>query len=376
MPPEITAFARPEGKRIFPRRADVIDLASFRWPIEIGDDQLPGAAGLNPATEEQLGGLKEELCGWFSREYGIKLIPDKEVFIGGSIRRLVFQLCLAYVDTGDVAFVPAVGIPLYRSAVVACDGEAIGYGISEKSDWRPRFERLSTRLGRVARLLFLNSPHNPTGIELAEKEMADLAWLASKENVLVVNDAAYGGLSSRPPVSLLAAQGGKKVGVELGSFAYRFGLPAIPFGFAVGNRDAISGLKRIARLLPSHLPAYYVDLALQAIRKYPGDGIQSLRDRVSRASAAANELLDLLGLESVGLPTVPYVWARAAKRAPSTNLAKTILRRYKFMIAPGLGFGENGEGFVRLSLLAGPEAYSKAADRVRKGRAARLRGKK
>jgi aspartate/methionine/tyrosine aminotransferase len=165
------------------------------------------------------------------------------------------------------------------------------------------------------------------------------------------------------------------VGLEVGSFSYHFGLPALPFGFAVGNREAINGLKRIAPLTPAHTPAFYVDLALQAIRKYPGDGVQALRERVTRTSAAANDLLDLLVLERCGLPTIPYIWARITKRAPSTSLARTILRRYKVMVAPGFGFGENGEGFLRLSLLAGPEAYSRAVERVRKGRAARLRGK-
>ncbi len=372
MPPEVTAFMLTDRKRLFPGRTDILDLASFKWPVEFAADQTPGREDLRPASQEQTSNLKEELAGWLSARHGIRLAGDKEVFIGGRISSLVHQLCLAYVDTGDVTFVPGVGIPLYRSAVVACDGEPISYRVSPKTDWAPRFDRLSTGLGRVARLLFLNSPHNPTGAELSEKEMSELAWLAGRENVLVVNDAAYAGLASRLPVSLLAAQGGKKIGVELASFSYQFGLPDLPFGYVVGNRDAIGGLKRVARLQPAHLPRFYVELALQAIRKHPADSLQAVRERVSRAAAEANQLLDLLRLERSGQPTVPYLWTRIEKRTPSTNLAKILLRRFRLLAAPGLGFGENGEGFLRLCLLAGPEAFSEAANRVRKDKPAKL----
>jgi len=239
----------------------------------------------------------------------------------------------------------------------------------------PRFDRLNTGLGRVARLLFLNSPHNPTGSEMSEKELAELAWLAGRLNILLVNDAAYWAISARSPASLLSVSGSKRVGVELASFSYQFGLPPLSFGYAVGSREAISGLKRASRLLRSDLPAFFVDLALNAIRDYPSSDLISIRDHIERASAELNQLLDLLKLERSGKSTVPYGWARIEKRTPSTNLAKTLIRRFKLLVAPGLGFGENGEGFLRFSLLAGPKAFAEAVKRVKKSRTVNLKAK-
>lgn len=376
MPPDILQFAEDSQKRGLLRRKDVLDLASFRWPVEFGEDQLPDRAGLKPASDEQRAKLREQLAEWLDHHYSVKVLPDKEIFIGGRISTLIHQLALAYIDAGDVAFVPGLGIPTYRRAVLACNGEALGYTISAKTNWTPQFERLSSRLGPVARILFLNSPHNPTGAELSEKEMSELAWLAGRENILLINDAAYSGLAQRQPVSLLATRAGKKVGVEVNPFSYQFGLPQLPFGYAVGNREIISGLKKISRMTPTYLPAYFVDMAIQAIRRFPNESLKKVRESVTKATAEAGALLEQLQLEVAGYSGVPYVWAQIEKRTPSDNTARLLLRKYRLLVAPGSAFGETGDGYLRFSLLAGAEAYAQAVTRVKKRRILRPREEK
>ncbi len=371
MPPEVSDFI-PVGHKFFGLgRTDVIDLASFQWPVaaDSGLNLQPGA--LAPASHEQLSNLREELSGWLGRTHGVRILPDKEIFIGGGISTLTLQMTMAYIDAGDAAFVPAVGVPLYRACVTACNGQPVAYSVSSKSDWLPKFDRISTSLGRVARLLFLNSPHNPTGVELSHKDLSELVWTAGRQNTLIVNDAAYASISPRPPVSLIAVVGGKKVGVELGSFAYQFGLPSLPFGYAVGSREAISGLEKTARLTPHFLPSVAVNAAIEAIRRHPSPALLTIRDQIARSAAGATELLELLRLERSGQASVPFEWARIERRMPSTNLCRTLLRRFRIAVAPGLAFGENGEGYMRFSLLAGPEAYAEACRRVRKSRLVR-----
>jgi len=375
MPPDIAEFVSSRRKKAAAGRDGLIDLAAFCWPVTFDADYCPDGDALLPASNEKVNQLKEELAAWLSRTHQIRVVPGKELFIGGGISSLAFMLCLAYIDAGDVAFVPGLGIPVYRSVVTACNGEPIPYTVSVKNNWVPRFDRLNTGLGRVARLLFVNSPHNPTGSELTEKEMAELAWLAGRQNILLVNDAAYRAIPARSPVSMLDITGCKKVGVELASFSYQFGLPRLPFGYAVGNREAIRGLKKASRLLHPYLPTFFINLAIDAIRGHPLDGLTSVRERIDRAAAEAGQLLDLLGLERSGQSTVPFIWARIDKRTPSTNLAKTLLRRYKLLAAPGLSFGENGEGFLRFCLLAGPKAFAEAVRRVKKGRTMRLKAR-
>ena len=172
---------------------------------------------------------------------------------------------MAFIDHGDITFVPGLGLPTYRRVVAACGGEPVAYSVMSKDNWKPNFERVGTRLGRVARVMFVNTPHNPTGAELDEKEMADLVWLASKENIMIINDAAYQNISERKSTSLLSITGGRKVGVEVGSFAYHFGLPSMPLSFVVGNPEIISGLKLSSRLIRPFLFATHLHAATATV---------------------------------------------------------------------------------------------------------------
>ncbi len=365
LPPELLAVVAADERRPMLRRLDAIDLASFTWPPQIEPDYLPNPEGIRPASTERLNNLKEELIAWLAAQHQVRL-TTRELFIGGRVSSLMFGLALAYVETGDVAFVPDLGLPLYRKVVIAAGGEPVGYSVSAKNNWSPKFDRLNTGLGRVARLLFLNTPHNPTGAELSEKELADLVWKVGRENILVVNDAAYQSISGRKPASLLAVEGGKRVGVEVHSFSYQFGLPWLPFGFVAGNREIITGLKTAAALTPAYIPDYYIDLALPAIRQYPGQALRNTRSLINQTAAEAENLFRLLSLENAGAGTVPFAWARIERRRNASTMARLLHRRFRVLVVPGNGFGENGQGYLRFSLTTGPKAYVEAYTRLEK----------
>ncbi len=366
IPPEILSLVNTEDKRSLLKKGDLLDLASFTWPVSFPADQACDMTSLQPASSKRIDELKESLAAWLASQHRVKINPQKEIFIGGSIRSTFFSLALAYVDNGDLAFVPEIGIPLYRKVIMACGGEPISYPVSPKNDWVPDFERINTTLGRVARLLFLNTPHNPTGAELSEKEMALLVWTAARENILIINDAAYHGIPARPPVSLLSVPGGKNVGVEAYSFSYLLGLPSLPFGFVAGNREVVSALKLATNLVPTNIPELYVELALQAIRRHPSTELKQLRSRFAQCAAESNNLLEKLSLEKAGSATVPFVWAKIERRHHSRNAARILYRRSRILVAPGTGFGESAQGFLRFSLTAGAEAFAQAASRIKR----------
>lgn len=368
LPPELMTFIPREQRVRLLRRAEVVDLASFVWPVRFGEHDLTSPASLVPADSLKIAELKEELAAWLQRQHGGHFNAEHEIFVGGSITSLIFALCLAYVDHGDLAFAPDLGIPTYRRGIIAAGGEPVTYPITAKTNWQPDFERLGTSLGRVARLLFLNTPHNPTGSELNQQDMDDLVWRASREHLLVVNDAAYQAIPDRPPVSLLSAAGGKKVGVELYSFAYQFGLPHLPFGFVAGNREVIAALKQTKRLMPVAIPSGYVDLIMEAIRKFPTPRLKEVRQDVAQAADAADRLLRTLQLTRAGFRTVPFLWVRSESRRQSVALARQFFRRYRLLTVPGSDFGESGEGYLRLSLTPGKQGYVDADERLRKRR--------
>lgn len=369
LPPDLLSFARPQKRLKLLKKTELLDLASFKWPIKPSDESIAGSP-LEPVGNDDMQAAKEALAEWYLSVHGAKLNPNKEIFVGSSISANLLGLAMAFIDHGDIAFVPGLGLPLYRRVVAACGGEAIAYAVMSQDGWRPNFERVGTRLGRVARVLFINMPHNPTGAELSEKEMANLVWLAAKENVMIVNDAAYQTMAERKSTSLMSVIGGKNVGVEVGSFAYHFGLPSLPLAFVVGNRDVVSGLKLSTRLMRPFLFTAHVRAALEAMRQYPNQSLQTARKIIAQTAAQVSTFMDTLNLEKAGYDSVPFVWARLPKRSPSTRAANRLLKRSRILIAPGAAFGEIGEGYLRLSLTADAEAYRQATERLRKRRLA------
>lgn len=365
MPLDILSFLPSRQGKLL-KRPDLIDLGSFHWPVRFPSDLSVQPSDLHPASSEKIAQLKEELAAWFQAQHHVKLNPGKEIYVGGGISQMAFALALASIDNGDVAFVPDLGVPLYRKVVIACGGEPVGYSVSIKNNWRPDFERIGTRIGKVARLLFLNSPHNPTGAELGEKELANLIWLASRENILVANDAAYQGIPTRLPLSILSVDSAKRVAVELYSFSYNFGLPHLPFGFAAGNREVIHGLEAACTLMPTAIPGFWVDMAIQSVRQYPSEPLKAARTHLSETSGEASSLMKLLNLDVSGFATVPFLWARIQSRRNATTAARLLYRRSRVLVAPGTSFGENGQGFLRFSLTAEPEAYAEATARIKR----------
>ncbi len=376
LPPEISSFLPSEPKRSLVKKREPLDLATFAWHGNEEEEASLRQSDLEPISPASLNNLKEELAGWFHSYHKVRLDPEKEIFVGGGISQLIHTIALAFVDSGDISFIPELGIPLYRRAVISCGGETVSYTISEKNNWQPDFEKVHTSLGRVASILFLNSPHNPSGAELSEKEFANLIWLASRENIMLVNDAAYASFPSRKHVSLIAVEGGKRVGVEVYSFAYHFGLPSRQFGFLVGNREIIEGVKQASRIIPGFIPEYFAKMAIPAIRRFPAKSLVRFRAQMEESRAEGFKLLNLLQLEKTGLDGVPYLWAKVEQRRQAAAVASLLYRLNRIMVLPGTAFGGNGEGYLRFSLTAAPEVYRAAVERVKRKRKPKILGEK
>jgi len=257
LPPPLFTSLRKKRDKSFLKKTDIINFTRFSWRVESEPNLALDSEGLEPASEDKLNTLKSELAIWFEKQHGVQLDADKEIYIGSSIRNLILSIGLAFIDRGELVFVPELGYPHFRRVVAACGGDDVAYAISSKSDWLPDFSTVSSPIGRIARMLFLNSPHNPTGATLNEKDFSKLIAIASKENVLIINDAMYQSVSDARAMSMLSVKGGPKVSAEVHSFSYTFGLPAFPFGFVGGHTEIINGLTQIAQLSPQPVLNFY-----------------------------------------------------------------------------------------------------------------------
>ncbi len=366
LPPDISSFIPGMRRRLKSNKVKILDLASFNWIDAFPSDKEITSESLKPASESDIEQLKTELAEWYNSYHGVNLEPTKEIYIGGSISNLMWQIALTFIDHSDIAFVPELGLPLYHRLVTACGGQALSYVISPKNHWLPDYDRITSPLGRIARLMFLNSPHNPTGAELNEKTITDLIWIASREHIAIIIDAAYATLSGRKPVSFMSVKGGKNVGIEVGSFSYTFGLPFLPLGFAVGNREIISGIKQTSKFFNIHIPKYYLEFITTAIRQFPSDSLKEIRKTINTNTSEANKLLSILELEKAGFDSIPFLWAKTKGRKQSTTTVRQLYRRALIQSIPGVAFGNSGEGYIRFSATASADTYILAQENAKK----------
>jgi aspartate/methionine/tyrosine aminotransferase len=348
------------------RRLSIIDLAHFNWPIKGNHNQYSGNS-VEVAGRDDLLKLKKGLADWLRSEHNISVDPYREIYIGHGIRRIIFDLCLGFVEYGDIALVPEPGLPIYRRHIIAAGGVPVSYSMSDRTNYKPSFKKMAPNLSKTAKIMILNNPHNPVGTALDETDIGDLVRTASKENTFIVNDAAYCSLGEEKYISIFSIPGGNKVALEIFSIPLALGTTHLPFGFAIGAPEIIAGLESIGKSTGTYIPGFLIDMALKAVGNYPSGDLNAAKKKIGQSRLAAKEMAEKIGWKIIGGNSSPFVWLRIPGRRHSSAYASAILRRRKIIVLPGNAFGDSGEGFLRLSLTATPEDYRLAAERMSKG---------
>ena len=345
------------------KRVPTIDLGHFVWPITEMKETFSGKT-LAMAEAADLLKLKETIADWMRREYDMRIDARNEIYIGQGIHRIIFDIFLAYVEYGDIVLCPEPGMPFYKRMAIAVGGVPVTYPISVHSSYKPSFVKLTSNLGKAAKILTLNNPNNPFGTVLDDTELAELVRIASKQNMFIINDAAYCSLTEEKFRPLGAIPGGDKVGIEIFSFPLTFGMPYLPFGFAVGTPETVAGLAVIRQTLAPAFPKAWIEAAIGAIESYPSAELKAVRKLITQSRLEALRLIEKMGWEAIGDRSVPYLWVKIPKRKQASTYAAALLRRKRILTLPGTAFGEIGEGHIRLSLTAAPDTYKEAYQRL------------
>lgn len=309
--------------------------------------------------------LKQAVADFYYREYNVSINPDKEVAIlfGGKAGLVEIPQCL--LNPGDTIFVPDPGYPDYLSGVALAKAEMVTLPLKEENNFLPDYNQISQEDLLKAKLMFLNYPNNPTGSTATKEFFEDTVALARENDICVVHDFAYGaiGFDGEKPLSFLQVDGAKEIGIEIYTLSKTYNMAGWRVGFAVGNESVISAIE----LLQDHL---YVSLfgavqeAAAAALLGPQNCVRELNQLYERRR---NILIN--GLRKIGWDvTAPkgsfFAWLKVPNGLTSEQFADILLEQAHIMVAPGIGFGEFGEGFVRVGILTSEERLIEAIDRI------------
>ncbi len=344
------------------KKVPTLDLGRFNWPVPAGDSSNKNV--FEPSSADDFDLLCETLANWLSREFSITVNPRKEIYIGQGIHRIIFDICQAFVEYGDIVLCPEPGLPIYRRLVISSGGVPITYQIYTRSDYKPSLSQLDSNLGKAAKILILNNPNNPVGMLQDETELDEMIHLASRKNLFIVNDAAYCSLAEEKFRPFRSLPGGSKVSLEVFSIPFTFGLPYVPLGFAVGPADVINPLDTIRKTIKCTIPKSWISDCLKAIKNYPDNELKNVRKKINQSRLEAHRMAEKAGWKTIGGKSCPFLWVRIPERKQSATYASALLRRKRILTLPGTAFGETGDGYLRLSLTATPETYNKATERL------------
>jgi LL-diaminopimelate aminotransferase len=371
LPPYLFAEIDRLKRAVAARGVDLISLG-------IGDPDTPTpdhivarlcAAAARPANHgypdyEGLPAFRQAAATWMAGRYGVRLDPATEVVSLIGSKEGIANMAVAFVDPGDVVLVPDPGYPVYHIGTQFNGGITYRLPLRREHAFLPDLDALPADVARRAKLLWLNYPNNPTGAVAPRAFLEDAIRFCDRHGVILCHDAAYAEIyyGERPP-SVLELPGGRDVAIEFHSLSKTFNMTGWRVGFAVGHPELIAGLGKVKTNVDSGVFQAVQEAAIAALESDPAV--------VERLRAMYRERRTVLvdGLRRIGLPCEPpggtfYVWVPVPHGMRAKDLALRCLEEAGVVVTPGNGFGEAGEGYIRLTLCSPVARLREAVERL------------
>ena len=374
LPPYLFAAIDEMKRQAIEKGMDIINLG-------VGDPDLPTPAPiierLKQAAEDPkhhqypsydgMLSFRGAVANWYKQRFGVNADPKTEVVTLIGSKEGIGHVPLAFINPGDVVLVPSPGYPVYPVATSFAGGTSHFMPLVKQNGFLPDFEAIPKDVARKAKLMFLNSPNNPTSVVADKEFFKRVVEFAQENQIIVCHDAAYTEIyyDGKRPASFLEADGAKDVGIEFHSLSKTFNMTGWRIGFAVGNKDVIGGLGKVKTNIDSGV--------FQAIQEAGITALESGDQYTDGLRKIYQERRDVLvpGLQSLGLtldnPSAAfYVWIEVPKGFTSASFTAHLIEKAGIVTTPGNGFGDPGEGYIRMTVTTSKERLSEAVERMKK----------
>jgi len=313
--------------------------------------------------------LRKEVANRYESRFGVSLDPDQEIVATIGSKEGFSHMCLALLGAGDTALVPAPSFPIHIHAVALASANVISLDVREPSVFLANVARICESLYPRPKILVLNYPHNPTAGVVDQSFFEEVVALAKKYRFFVIHDFAYGdlGFDGFQPPSFLSVKGAKSVGCEFTTMSKGYNMAGWRVGFAAGNRDMLGALKAIKGYYDYGIFQAVQVAAIVALR----NGEEARLAQVSEYQMRRDTLvrgLKRLGWDVESPRAGMFIWTAMPEpwrsQTGSIDFAMKLLEEANVVVSPGRGFGETGEGFLRLALVENAQRLRQAVRQV------------
>ncbi|MDR4465139.1 MAG: LL-diaminopimelate aminotransferase [Nitrospira sp.] len=374
LPPYLFAAIDKMKQEAIARGVDIINLG-------IGDPDLPtpkpiieslAKAAQDPKhhqypSYEGMLSFRKAVAGWYKRRFNVTLDPADEVLTLIGSKEGIGHVHLAFVDPGDVVLVPSPGYPVYPVGTSFCGGTAHFMPLTKANGFLPDLSAIPKDVAKKAKLMWLNSPNNPTSVIMTKDYFRRAIEFAQEHHIIICHDAAYSEIyyDGKRPVSFMEVEGAKDVGVEFHSLSKTYNMTGWRIGFVVGNKAVLAALGKVKSQLDSGVFEAVQEAGITALELDDSvtDGIRKIyqerRDTIVPG-------LKKLGLDVDAPPAAFYIWVTVPKGYTSTSFTAHLLEKAGIVTTPGNGFGAPGEGYVRMTVCTTKERLAEAVERIHK----------
>jgi alanine-synthesizing transaminase len=315
-------------------------------------------------------GLRRAQAAYYDRRFGVKLNPETQIVASLGSKEGFANMAQAITAPGDVILVPNPTYPIHEFGFIMSGGVIRHLPAGTDSAFMTALDRAVRHSVPKPSALVLNYPANPTAVVADLDFYAEVVAFAKTHDIILLSDLAYAEIyfGDEPPPSILQVPGAMDIAVEFTSLSKTYAMPGWRMGFAVGNEDLIRALTRVKSYLDygAFTP---IQVAATAALNGPQDCVDDIR-QIYRSRRDC--LVDALGRAGWRIPAPPatmFAWAPIPDLFAgmgSLEFSKLLLEKAGVAVSPGVGFGEYGEGHVRIALVENEQRIRQAARNIRK----------
>jgi len=364
------AAARNEGADIVDLGMGNPDLATPAHVIEKLKETVGRPRTDRYSASKGIPGLRRAQAAYYARRFGVKLNPDTQVVATLGSKEGFANVAQAITAPGDVVLVPNPSYPIHAFGFLMAGGVIR----SVPSDPTPMFfaalERACMHSIPKPLALVVCYPANPTAAVADLDFYRDIIAFAKRHNLIVLSDLAYAEVyfDNNPPPSILQVPGAMDVAVEFTSMSKTYSMPGWRIGFAVGNERIVAALARVKSYLDygAFTP---IQVAATAALNGSDDCIREMRDTYRRRRDVLVESFGRAGWNIPPPPASMFAWAPlpdAFRTLDTVEFSTLLIEKAEIAVSPGIGFGEHGEGFVRIALVENEQRIRQAARNLRR----------
>ncbi len=314
-------------------------------------------------------GLRKAISGYYARRYGVDIDPEREAVVTIGSKEGLVNLAQAITAPGDVIIAPNPTYPIHAYAFIMAGAAIRHLPMTPNHDFMKELERAVRHAVPPPIAVVVNFPSNPTADVVDLDFYGELVEFCRAHNLYVISDVAYGEIyfDDSPPPSILQVPGAKDVAIEIQSLSKTYSMPGWRMGYAVGNRKLIGAL--------THVKSYVdygaftpIQVAATAALNGPQDCVEEIRAMYRERRDTLIDGLCKAGWQVPSPPATLFAWVPVPPEFAwmgSMEFSKLLLQEAKVAVSPGIGFGEYGEGYLRVALVENTQRIRQAVRNIR-----------